>query len=75
MIKKAPFARLVQEIAQDYKTNLRWQAAALCALQDAAEAYLVGLFEDTNLVCIHRKRQTIAPKDLQLVRRIRGERA
>jgi len=65
----------VQEIAQDYKTNLRWQAAALCALQDAAEAYLVGLFEDTNLVCIHRKRQTIAPKDLQLVRRIRGERA
>ena len=75
MIKKAPFARLVREIAQDYKTNLRWQAAALCALQDAAEAYLVGLFEDTNLVCIHRKRQTIAPKDLQLVRRIRGERA
>jgi len=65
----------VREIAQDYKTNLRWQAAALCALQDAAEAYLVGLFEDTNLVCIHRKRQTIAPKDLQLVRRIRGERA
>ena len=65
----------MREIAQDYKTNLRWQAAALCALQDAAEAYLVGLFEDTNLVCIHRKRQTIAPKDLQLVRRIRGERA
>ena len=65
----------MREIAQDYKTNLRWQAAALCALQDTAEAYLVGLFEDTNLVCIHRKRQTIAPKDLQLVRRIRGEKA
>ena len=44
------------------------------AIQEAAEAYLVGLFEDTNLVAIHAKRITIKPKDIQLVRRIRGER-
>ena len=44
-------------------------------LQEAAEAYLVGLFEDTNLAAIHAKRVTIMPKDIQLARRIRGERA
>jgi histone H3 len=45
------------------------------ALQDASEAYFVGLFEDTNLCAIHAKRVTIMPKDIQLARRIRGERA
>ncbi|KAJ9534510.1 hypothetical protein QJQ45_022139 [Haematococcus lacustris] len=45
------------------------------SLQEAAEAYLVGLFEDTNLAAIHAKRVTIMPKDIQLARRIRGERA
>ncbi len=49
--------------------------AAILALQEAAEAYLVGLFEDTNLCAIHAKRVTIMPKDIQLARRIRGERA
>ena len=44
-------------------------------VQEAAEAYLVGLFEDTNLCAIHAKRVTIMPKDIQLARRIRGERA
>ena len=44
-------------------------------LQEASEAYLVGLFEDTNLCAIHAKRVTIMPEDIQLVRRIRGERA
>ena len=48
---------------------------AILALQEAAEAYLVGLFEDTNLCAIHAKRVTIMPKDIQLARRIRGERA
>ncbi|RWW67908.1 hypothetical protein BHE74_00024603 [Ensete ventricosum] len=48
---------------------------AVLALQEAAEAYLVGLFEDTNLCAIHAKRVTIMPKDIQLARRIRGERA
>ena len=43
--------------------------------QEASEAYLVGLFEDTNLCAIHAKRVTIMPKDIQLARRIRGERA
>ncbi|KAL2629018.1 hypothetical protein R1flu_013704 [Riccia fluitans] len=67
--------RLVREIAQDFKTDLRFQSSAVLALQEAAEAYLVGLFEDTNLCAIHAKRVTIMPKDVQLARRIRGERA
>ena len=70
-----PFQRLVREIAQDFKTDLRFQSSAVLALQEAAEAYLVGLFEDTNLAAIHAKRVTIMPKDIQLARRIRGERA
>ena len=45
------------------------------AIQEATEAYMVGLFEDTNLCAIHAKRVTIMPKDIQLARRIRGERA
>ena len=52
-----------------------FQSAAVGALQEASEAYLVGLFEDTNLCAIHAKRVTIMPKDIQLARRIRGERA
>eukprot|EP01105_Mastigella_eilhardi_P000539 TRINITY_DN1061_c0_g2_i1.p1 TRINITY_DN1061_c0_g2~~TRINITY_DN1061_c0_g2_i1.p1 ORF type:complete len:135 (-),score=37.85 TRINITY_DN1061_c0_g2_i1:60-464(-) len=75
LIRKLPFQRLVREIAQDFKTDLRFQSAAIAALQEAAEAYLVGLFEDTNLCAIHAKRVTIMPKDIQLARRIRGERA
>ena len=74
LIKKLPFQRLVREIAQDFKTDLRFQAVAILCLQEAAEAYLVGLFEDMNLCAIHAKRVTITPKDLQLARRIRGER-
>jgi histone H3 len=59
----------------DPQTDLRFQSHAVLALQEAAEAYLVGLFEDTNLCAIHAKRVTIMPKDIQLARRIRGERA
>ncbi|CAL2044656.1 unnamed protein product [Caenorhabditis brenneri] len=73
LIRKLPFQRLVREIAQDFKTDLRFQSSAVMALQEAAEAYLVGLFEDTNLCAIHAKRVTIMPKDIQLARRIRGE--
>lgn len=58
-----------------WQTDLRFQSHAVLALQEAAEAYLVGLFEDTNLCAIHAKRVTIMPKDIQLARRIRGERA
>ena len=74
LIRKLPFQRLVREIAQDFKTDLRFQSAAILCLQEAAEAYLVGLFEDTNLCTIHARRVTITPKDLQLARRICGER-
>lgn len=75
LVRKLPFQRLCREIAQEYKADLRFQASAVLALQEAAEAYLVGLFEDTNLCAIHAKRVTILPKDLQLARRIRGERS
>lgn len=74
LIRKLPFQRLVREIAFNMKTDLRFQSSAILALQEAAEAYLVGLFEDTNLAAIHAKRVTIMPKDMQLARRIRGER-
>lgn len=75
LVRKLPFQRLVREIAQEYKTDLRFQSSAVLALQEAAEAYLVGLFEDTNLCAIHAKRVTIMPRDMQLARRIRGERS
>jgi len=75
LLRKLPFQRLVREIAQDFKSDLRFQSHAIFALQEAAEAYLVGLFEDTNLCAIHAKRVTIFPKDIQLARRIRGERS
>jgi Histones H3 and H4 len=58
----------------EYKQDIRFQSQAILALQEAAEAYLVGLFEDTNLCAIHAKRVTIMPRDMQLARRIRGER-
>jgi histone H3 len=72
LIRKLPFQRLVREIAQDYKTDLRFQAAAVAALQEASEAYLVTLLEDTNLAAIHGRRITIMVRDMQLARRIRG---
>ena len=83
LIKKLPFQRLVREIAQDPEkassywesSSARFQSSAVLALQEASEAYLVGLMEDTNLCAIHAKRVTIMPKDIQLVRRIRGERS
>ena len=74
LIKKAPFQRLVREVAQDFKADLRFQSSAVMAMQESCEAYLVGLFEDTNLCAIHARRVTIMPKDMQLARRIRGER-
>lgn len=73
LIRKMPFQRLVREIAGDYNTGLWFQHPAVMALQESAEAYLVGLYEDTNLITIHGKRVTIMPKDIQLARRIRGD--
>ena len=81
LIRKLPFQRLVREIAGNSRVitsplcgKVRFQSAAIMALQEAAEAYLVGLFEDTNLCARHARRVTIMPKDIQLARRIRGER-
>jgi histone H3 len=75
LIRKLPFQRLVREVAQEFKQDLRFQSHAITALQEASEAYLTSLFEDTNLCAIHAKRVTIFPKDMQLARRIRGERS
>lgn len=74
LIRKLPFQRLVREITQDFRSCLRFQTFALMALQEASEAYLVAIFEDANLCAIHAKRVTIQPKDIELARRIRGER-
>jgi len=73
LLRKRPFQRLVREIAQVHKPDIRFQSTALEALQEAAEAFLVGYFEDANLCAIHAHRVTVQPKDLQLARRIRGD--
>jgi len=74
LLRKLPFARLVKEITEECSPfgNLRWQAVAILALQEASEAFLVHLFEDTNLCAIHAKRVTIMVRDMALARRIRG---
>lgn len=88
LLRKAPFQRLVREIYYDLSEpkgvleklglkmkNLRFQSTAVLALQEATESYLIGIFEDSNLCAIHAKRVTLMPKDIQLARRIRGERS
>ena len=72
LIRKLPFQRLVKEIVRDYNLEIRFQSLAILALQEAAEDYLVSLFQDTNLCALHAKRVTITPKDMALARRIRG---
>lgn len=74
LVHKLPFQRLVRDIAKEYKTDLRFQNSAVLALQEAAEAYLVGILRDSNLCAIHNKRVTIMQRDMELVGRIRGER-
>ena len=74
LLPRAPFQRLVREISQNCSGNdMRFQSQALVALQEAAEAYIVGIFEDTNLCAIHAKRVTVQAKDMKLARRIRGD--
>ncbi|MCJ1456120.1 centromeric DNA-binding histone H3-like protein cse4 [Mycoblastus sanguinarius] len=76
LLLKLPFSRLVREIGLSLLPvggdSLRWQSQAIQALQESAEAFMVHLFEDTNLCAIHAKRVTIMQKDVQLARRIRG---
>ena len=74
LLRRIPFLRLIREVAQDFKTDLRFTADATYTLQCTSEDYLVRLFEDSNLCAIHTKRVTIMPKDIQLAWRIRGER-
>ena len=74
LLRKLPFARLVREIGNTVSVEpYRWTAEALLALQEASEAFMVGLFEDCNLCAIHAKRVTIMPKDMRLARLLRGE--
>jgi histone H3 len=75
LLRKRPFQNFVRAVyrgLKDVKQDLRFQSTAVLALQEAAEAYLVGLFEDTNLCAIHAKRVTIMVSDMELARRIRG---
>lgn len=73
LIPRAAFVRVVRELAFQPGVTMRFRGEALEALQEAAEAYLVGLFEDALLCCIHAKRVTLFDRDLKLARRIRGE--
>merc|ERR1719263_1721354 len=73
LLPRAPFHRLVRQICRDLDGELRFQSQALYALQEAAEAYLTGVFEDANLCAIHAKRMTLMKKDMDLARRIRGD--
>jgi len=78
LIKRASFQRIVREMVYsiaDTEKKVRFQSTALQALQEAAEAYMIGLLEDTNLCALHAKRVTIMPKDMQLARRLRGEKS
>ena len=72
LIRKAPFQRLVREIAQDFKSDLKFESLALLALQEALEAFMVHVFENTNLCAIHARRVTVMPKDMQLALRLCG---
>jgi histone H3 len=72
LVRKLPFQRLVREIAQEFKNDLRFQGGAIMALQEASESFLVTLFENTNYCAIHAKRCTIMPKDMQLSSRLMG---
>jgi histone H3 len=74
LLRKAPFQRLVREISLVGKDGLRFQSAAVLAIQEATEAYMISLLADTNLCAIHTRRVTVMPKDLHLARRLRGER-
>jgi histone H3 len=74
LIQRLPFERLVRKIARNYKTDLRFTPGAFDALQAIAEDYVTNLFIDTQLEGIHRGARGITPRDMQIVRHIRGER-
>ncbi|EPY27914.1 histone H3 [Strigomonas culicis] len=74
LIQRAPFQRLVREIAAAQKEGIRFSSSALLALQESTEAYVVSLLADTNLATVHARRVTIMPRDIQLALRLRGDR-
>ena len=73
LIRRVPFQRLVREIVQKKREGLKLQSSAVLALQEASEAFLVGIMEQANLFTIHAKRVTIMPRDIQLACRIQGD--
>ncbi|XP_055984065.1 histone H3.1-like [Sorex fumeus] len=72
LIRKLLFQRLVREMTQDFKTDLRSQSLTVTALPEACKVYLVGLFKDTNFCSFPTKHITIMPKDIQLASAERG---
>ena len=70
LIPPLPFQQLLHKMSQDFRMNLCFQSSAILALQEAAEAWLVQLFESVNLCTIHCGQQTIAPKDIYLVKAV-----
>ena len=83
LIRRTPFNKLIKEISQEYRicpegpgtpsVQVRFQSTALAALQEATENFLIGLFEDVNLLAVHAKRVTVMPHDISLALRIRGD--
>ena len=83
LIRRTPFNKLIKEISQEYRicpnglgtpsVQVHFQSTALAALQEAAENFLVGLFEDVNLLAAHAKRVTVMPRDIRLALRIQGD--
>ena len=73
LIPKISFLRVVHEIIQKEYMWYRIQVGATLALYEAAESYIIHIFEDTNLCVIHARHIMIMPKDMKLARKIRGE--
>ncbi|KAI5181395.1 histone H3 [Nematocida sp. AWRm80] len=72
LIRKQPFQRMVRAIAQEFKSDSRFQGSALASLQEATEAFIISIFEDANDCAIHGRRVTVMPRDIQLAMKIRG---
>jgi histone H3 len=73
LLKKAPFARVVREATKKIKTDHRFKKSALAAIQEAAESFATSTLEGAVMLQLHRKRKTLVKKDIEYVRRIKGE--
>ncbi len=71
LLRKLPFSRLVREVSQGFRSDIRWQASAMQGIQEITEAFIIGLLQNANLGCIHAKRVTCMPKDVDLAHRIK----